>query len=254
VKQDQKTSKKKRKLSKKEAAKQNKQYIRELKKENRHLRQENEYLKHVCAQYEPMDEEKVTAEQKALAESAKNADVFRSKNYFGYLFARLRRSRLFRIFDKTRFAMKKFKFAKKLWVFFVTFITVLGVSAQVLVIIGALLVFLPAALALSAVFGIYTYFTHRKRKRMVQNLIAEIGENEKIYLVFVPKNGMNGYFIRTLPALAQKGKVFMICPSFKGSGSSGITRAEPNIYKVHVSYYFSFVRRLPREKLVKVYL
>ena len=244
----------KRGLSKKDAALQNKRRLRELKTENRRLRQENEYLKHVCAQYEPFEEEKPTREQRALSESAKNADVFRSKNYFGYLLARLRRSRLFRIFDKTRFAMKKFKFAKKLWVFFVTLFTVLGVSAQVLVIIGALTVFLPVALVLTAVFGVYSYFTHRKRKRMVQRMLAQAGETEKLYLVFVPKNGENGYFVRTASLLAEKGRVFLICHSLKECGSAGMARAENNVYKIHVSYYFSFVRRLPPERLVKIYL
>ncbi|MBR7161447.1 MAG: hypothetical protein IKD07_03440 [Clostridia bacterium] len=246
--------KKKRKLSKKDAAKQNKKLIRALKTENRRLRQENEYMKHLCAQYEPPEEEKPTEEQKALAECAQNADVLHAKNYFAYLLAKLRRSRLFRLFDKTRFAMKKFKFAKKLWLFSVTFFTVLGVSAQVLVVVGALMVFLPAALVLSAIIGIYSYFTHRKRKQMFQRLIDGLEEKEKVYLVFVPKNGMNGYFIRTLPALAEKGKVFAVCRSFKECESRGITQTETNIYKIHVSFYFSFVRRLPSERVVKIYL
>lgn len=254
MKKSQKTSKKKRKLSKKDVAKQNKELIRKLKTENRRLRQENEYMKHVCAQYEPPEEEKPTEEQKALAECAKNADVMRSKNYFAYLFALLRRSRLFRLFDKTRFAMKKFKFAKKLWVFFVTFITVLGVSAQVLVVIGALVVFLPAALIFSAMIGVYSYFTHRKRKRMINNLIAQTAENEKFYLVYIPKNGNDGYFVRTAHAFAEKGKVFLIYRSSKQGDVSGVVQTEPNVYKMHVNFYFSFVRRLPSERVVKIYL
>lgn len=254
MKKSQKTSKKKRKLSKKDVTKQNKELIRKLKTENRRLRQENEYMKHVCAQYEPQEEEKPTEEQKALAECAKNADVLRSKNYFSYLFALLRRSRLFRLFDKTRFAMKKFKFAKKLWVFFVTFFTVLGVSAQVLVVIGALTVFLPAALVISAVIGVYSFFTHRKRKKMFTGLIAQAAEDEKFYLVFVPKNGNDGYFVRTAHDLAEKGMVFLVYRSFKDGDFSGVAQTENHVYKMHVNFYFSFVRRLPPERTVKIYL
>ena len=254
MKKSSKSSKKKRKLSQKEAAEQNKKLIRKLKTENRRMRKELEYLKHVCAQYEPPEEEKPTEEQKALAESAKNADVFHSKNYFSYLFARLRRSRLFRLFDKTRFAMKKFKFAKKLWFFLVSLFTVLGVSAQILVIVGALVVFLPAGLILAAIFGLYTYFTHRKRKKLFTRLIEEAEEKEKFYLICAPKNGMTEYFTRTLPAFAEKGRVFIVCRSFKECNSSGVEKTGENIYKIHISYYFSFVRRLPSERIVKIYL
>ena len=254
MKKDRKSSKKRKKLSQREKAEQNKQLIRKLKTENRRLRKEMEYLRHICEQYEPPEEEFISEDQKALMESAQNADVLHSKSYFAYLFAKLRRSRLFRLFDKTRFAMKKFKFAKKLWFFLVSFITVLGVSAQVLVIIGALAVFLPAGILLAAIFGVYTYFTHRKRKKLFTSLIAQTDEKEKFYLVCAPKNGMKEYFTRALPEFAEKGRVFIVCRSFKESSSTGVIKVKDNIYKIHISYYFSFVRRLPSERVVKIYL
>ncbi|MBQ3490427.1 MAG: hypothetical protein IJA86_07550 [Clostridia bacterium] len=255
MKNNRKKSRNKQHLSKKNVANQDKKLIRELKTENRRLHREIDYLKHLCAQYEPpSEEEQISEEQRALAESAQNADVLHAKSYFAYLFARLRRSRLFRLFDKTRFAMKKFKFAKKLWFFLVSFFTVLGVSAQILVIVGALAVFLPAGIILAAIFGLYSYFTHRKRKKLFTGLIAQAEEKEKFYLIFAPKNTENGYFKRTLPELAEKGKVFLVCRSFKECGSSGVIQTQNNIYKIHISFYFSFVRRLPTEKIVKVYL
>ena len=254
MKKSSKTSKKKRKLSQREKAEQNKKLIRQLRTENRRLRKEMAYLQHVCEQYEPPEEEYVSEEQKALTESAQNADVLRSKSYFAYLLARLRRSKLFRLFDKTRFAMKKFKFAKKLWFFLVTLVTVLGVSAQILVVVGALLVFLPAGIVLATAFGLYTYFTHRKRKKLFTKLIEQTDEKEKFYLICAPKNGTMAYFARTLPAFAEKGQVFIVCRSFKECGSSGVMKTEDNVYKIHISYYFSFVRRLPPERVVKVYL
>lgn len=254
MKKSQTSSKKRKKLSQREKAEQNKQLIRQLKTENRRLRKEMAYLKHVCEQYEPPEEEYISEEQKTLIESAQNADVLRAKSYFAYLFAKLRRSRLFRLFDKTRFAMKKFKFAKKLWFFLVSFITVLGVSAQVLVIIGALAVFLPVGIVLAAVFGLYTYLTHRKRKKLFTSLIAQTNEKEKFYLICAPKNGMKAYFTQALPAFAEKGRVFIVCRSFKESGSTGVLQTEDHIYKIHISHYFSFVRRLPSERVVKIYL
>ena len=254
MKKSQKTAKKRRKISSRDLADQNKELIRKLRRENRRLRRENEYMKHICAQYEPPEEEKLTAEQKALAACSQNADVMRSKNYFAYLFALLRRSRLFRLFDKTRFALKKFKLAKRLWFIFVAFLSVLGVSAKILVVVGTFVVFLPVALILSAMIGVYSYFVYRKRKRMFMDLISQTSENEKFYLVFVPKNSKDGYFVRTIHELAEKGRVFLIYRSLKQGCFSGIAQAETNVYKMHVNFYFSFVRRLPSERIVKIYL
>ena len=243
-----------RKISKKNVVKQDKKLIRYLKSENRRLNRELAYMKHICAQYDPPEEEKITEEQKFLAESAKNVDVLRSKNYFSYLFARLRRSRVFRMFDKIRLWLKKFNFAKKLWFFLMTLFTFLGVSAQILVVIGVFTAFLPFAVLFSIIFGIYSYFTHKKRKKLFQTLLADVEKKDKIYLVFVPKRGVSEYFLQTVPSLAEKGKVVLVFRKFKDCRSLDAEQTERNIYKIHVSVYFSFVRRLPPERIVKIYL
>lgn len=243
-----------RKIAKKNTAKQNKKLIRELKAENRRLNKELAYMKQICAQYDPPEEEKITEDQKYFAESTKNEDVLQSKNYFSYLFARLRRSRVFRMLDKIRLTLKKFNFAKKLWFLLVTVFTFLGFSAQVLVVVGVFVVFLPVAVLVTAVLGIYTYLTHRKRKKLFRTVFSDVEKKEKIYLVLVPKRGVSEYFLQTLPELAEKGKVVLVFRKFRDCRSSDSGQTENNIYKIHVSVYFSFVRRLPPERIVKIYL
>ena len=77
---------------------------------------------------------------------------------------------------------------------------------------------------------------------------------EKIYLVFLPKNEPGGYFTRNLSSLAEKGHVFLIMHSFRDCDRKGFSRIDDNIYKMHISSYFSFARRLPPERVVKIYL
>ncbi|MBQ2987576.1 MAG: hypothetical protein IJD59_00565 [Clostridia bacterium] len=227
--------------------------IRDLQRENRRLRRENEYLKHLSMQYDEVPKEDSSPEQQMLAVAVKRTHTLNAKNYFSYLVQRFRHSRPFLIFDKTRFAMKGFKFAKKMWVFFVGFFAFLGISAQVLLIVGALTVFVPAALIASAVIGVYSYFSHRKRNRILQPLYSEDYDG-KIYLVFLPKDHTGGYFVRTASALAEKGHVFLVTPSFRDCGRKSLLRVGDRIFKIHISAYFSFAKRLPPEKTVKVYL
>ena len=244
-------------MSKKSSArlskKQKQKIVSQLQRENRRLRKENEYLRHLAMQYDMPKEEEITPEQQALADSVKYADTLQSKSYFAYLLQRFRRSRPFLIFDKTRFAMKGIRFAKKMWVFFIGFFTFLGIGAQVLLIFGSLAVFVPAALIASAVIGVYTYFAHRKRDKLFRPLFAEDYAG-KIYLVFLQKKQKDGYFVRQAPQLTENGYVFLIETSFRDCGRRSILPVGDRLFKMHISAYFSFAKRLPPEKVVKVYL
>ena len=226
--------------------------IRDLQRENRKLRKENEYLKHLSMQYDEVPKDEESPEQKMLSVSVKRTHTLNTKNYFSYLIKRFRSSRPFLIFDKTRFAMKGFKFAKKMWVFFVGFFAFLGIGAQILLIIGSLAVFIPAALIASAVIGVYTYFSHRKRNKMLKPLYSEDYDG-KIYLVFLPKDKPDGYFVREASALTAKGHVFFVTPSFRDCGRKSLLRIGDRMFKIHISAYFSFARRLHPEKTVKGY-
>ena len=227
--------------------------IRDLQRENRKLRKENEYLKHLSMQYDEIPKDEESPEQKILSVAVKRTYGLGAKNYFSYIFQRIRNSRMFLIFDKTRFAMKIFKFAKKMWIFSIAFFAFLGISAQVLLTIGLLTVLIPVALIVSAVIGIYTYLSRRKRNKILRHLFSEYYEG-KIYFVFLPNNQSDGYFARTAPALTENGNVFFVTQSFRECGWKSLLRMEDRIYKIHISAYFSFARRVHPEKTVKIYL
>ena len=227
--------------------------IRDLQRENRRLRKENEYLKHLSMQYDEVPKNEETPEQKMLSSAVKRTHTLNSKNYFSYILQRFRTSRPFLIFDKTRFAMKGFKFAKKMWIFFIGFFAFLGISAQVLLIAGALVVFIPAALIASTAIGIYTYFSHRKRDEILKPLYSE-DYGGKVYLVFLPKDHPNGYFLRTAEVLREKGHVFFVTQSFRDCNRKSLLQIGDRMFRIHISAYFSFARKLHPEKMVKVYL
>ena len=204
-------------------------------------------------QYDEMPEDEDSPEQQMLSGAVKRAHNLNAKNYFSYIVQRFRNSRPFLIFDKTRFAMKGFRFAKKMWVFFIGFFAFLGISAQVLVIVGALVVFIPAALIASAVIGLYTYFSHRKRNQILKPLYSEDYDGT-VYLVFLSKDKPDGYFVRTASALTEKGHVFLVTPSFRDCGRKSLLPISDRMFRIHISAYFSFARRLHPEKTVKIYL
>ena len=157
------------------------------------------------------------------------------------------------MFNKTRFAMKSVRMARKLWVFFVGFVTFLGISAQFLVVVGSLAVFIPAALIASGVIGIYSYVSHRRRDKIFKPLFAADYEG-KIYFIFLPKDRSCRYFVGTLSELAEKGHVFLISPSFRDCEWKSVLPLGERICKMHISAYFSFARRIRSEKTVKIYL
>ena len=239
--------------SQKLTKKRKEQMIRDLQRENRKLRKENEYLKHLSMQYDEIPKDEESPEQKILSVAVKRTYGLNAKNYFSYIFQRIRNSKMFLIFDKTRFAMKVFKFAKKMWIVSLALLAFLGISMQVLVTIGLLAVLLPVVLTISAVIGLSTFLSLRKRNKILRHLFSEYYEG-KIYFVFLPKNQSDSYFARTASALTESGDVFFVTQSFRECGWKSLLQTEDHIYKIHISAYFSFARRVHSEKTVKIHL
>ena len=76
----------------------------------------------------------------------------------------------------------------------------------------------------------------------------------KIYLVFLPKDGNGGYFFRTAQDLTENGHVFFVTQSFGDCKRKSLLPVGERMYRIHISAYFSFARRLPKERAVKIYL
>ena len=224
-----------------------KERIRILKEENRRLRRENEYLRFGASL--PKGN---TEAQKILAEKARQRAALHAKTYFGYLLEKFRRSRLFVIYDKTRFAMRGFLLARKLFHLFLLIATALGIGAQFLLSVSALAVFIPAATAVSLTVGIYGYFAYRKENRRFA-LYFDTHPTEKIYLFFLTKSSDSMYFERWQKSLTQENTVFLITDSFWKTGFGGVKKQKNGVYLLHSSYYFSLIRLLPQERLIKVH-
>ena len=225
-----------------------KERIEKLKKENRRLRRENEYLRYGAEL--PVGNTKA---ERMFAEKTRRKRAMGAKTYFGYLLERLRRSRPFRIYDKTRFMMRGFLFARKLFKFLFFLTAALGIGAQVLLTVGAVTVFIPAALVVSLIVGIYGFFTYRKENRRFAEMFSE-RPDDKIYLFFPMESGDGtAYFDGWVQELAAKNMVFLISDSFWKTGFGGVRKQKNGVYLLHSSYYFSFIGFLPKERLIKIY-
>lgn len=224
-----------------------KERIRRLKEENRRLRRENEYLRYGADL--PKGNSKA---ERLFAEKVRQKSALRATTYFGYLLERFRRSRPFRIYDKTRFAMRGFLFARKLFRLSLLIATVVGVGAQVLLAVSAIAVFIPAALIVSLIAGIYGYFVYRTENLRFSVLFSE-RKTETIYLFFLTKSERSVYLSEWMRTLSETGIVFLISDSLLKTGFSGVRRQKNGVYLLHSSYYFSFIKLLPQERLIKIY-
>lgn len=231
-----------------------KEKIRRLRAENRSLRRENEYLRHRLSMELRADAEtESSASEKVFAKRVKERAALHAKSYFGYLLERFRRSRTFLIYDKTRFAVRGFFFVKKIWTLLVWLFAFLGIGAQFLLVAGAAAVFVPAALISSAAIGLYGYFARRKWDKLLLPLLSE-NTRGKLYILFLSgAETLRGedYFDRWISELSQRGAVILVSFSIRDIGSAGALRE--NIYKIHVSYYFSLVKRLDHGRIVKIF-
>lgn len=215
--------------------------LRRLQSENRRLRRENEYLRHRAVQLGDKAVAEDDREAQVMRETVRNLSVSRSRTYFGYLMLSLKSSRVFRVYDKTSFAVRNFFFASKLWKIITGIAAVLGISAQVVLTLGILTVLLPAAFILSAVVAVVGIFAHRKWNRAFERILA----GQRLFILFAPKGRRHGeYFSAMARDFAEDGIVLIVSRSLSYCGFSGARSAGGNVYLIHTSYYFSLAKRL----------
>ncbi len=222
-----------------------------LRRKIRRLARENEYLRYRLASLGEgiKDGEK---ENVCFSERAGFAAAVGKGNYLSYLIHRLRVSLLFRLFDRTRFAVRGFFLATKLWNFFLWLAVLLGFGTQFLLAAGAVLVLLPALILALFVLVLVGIVTHRKRKREMMLLLKQCHFKRK-YAVFVRKNDeKRPFFQNMLRQLSEEGTVFLIDRSLNAGGIYHVRCVSENIYAVHISFWFS-LKKLIEEKLVLIY-
>ena len=217
--------------------------------ENQRLKRENAYLRHRLAALgeNPSDRRETPFEERFGAASGR-AIASHKRTYFGYLLGRVKISMLFRLWDKTRFAVRGFLWASRLWRLFV----LLGFGTQFILLAGVTVVLLPAAVIASLTIGGFCAFAHQRRNRMIERALSS--SNETIYIVFTSKICKNHAYFRDMVAeMERNGVVFLVLSSFASCGYRGMKRLSSRLFILHISYYFSFRRHL-EGKIVQIYL
>ena len=224
-----------------------------LRAENQRLRRENEYLRHrLTALGEKPSDGKESPFEERFAVSSRRAIASHRRTYFGYLLGRAKVSMPFRLWDKTRFAVRGFLWASKLWRLFVWIFVLLGFGTQFILLIGVTVILLPAAMMASLMIGGFGAFAHKKWNRMLGSVLAS--SDETIYIVFVPKIRKNhAYFHYMVAEMEKNGVVFLVFSSIASSGYRGVKRISSRLYALHISYYFSFRKHL-EGKIVQICL
>lgn len=219
------------------------------KHEIKRLQRENEYLTHRIHTLSPKEEKGVPHEEELFFRSD---EIDSSRGYFGYLIRCFKLTFVYKLYDRTFFAIRKYLAASKIWKNFLIILAFFGTSIQAVLTFGSVLVILPATLAVAAVFGILSYFFYRRERK---KLLAAT-EGKKIFFVYARKKKRGEIFYDTLSVLAEKGTVLVVTSSFSLCGFSVMKKHGENIYFIHTSFYFGFdTAALKRDssKIVKIY-
>ncbi len=225
-----------------------------LREENRRLRRENEYLRYRLGMLgERMGAREETPFSDRFSERSRVAAASHRRTYFGYLLGRVRQSPAFRLWDRTRFAVRGFFFVSRLWRLSLWFFTLLGLGTQLVLIVGALAVLIPAAALVSLFLGIFGFFSYRRRRREVAAMLSE-SPPTRIYLVFMPRGrSERAYFRAVLADMEREGLVFLVCRSFRACGFRGFYRESRGCVRIHMSCYFSLRRLLLAQRVIYIY-
>ena len=215
--------------------------LKRLRAENKRLMRENEYLRHRAEQLGERRRD-MGREAAVMAERLSTAHTSRASTYLGFLLFRLRRSRWFRIYDKTSFAVRGFLIASKLFRILMGLFALVGIGAQVLLIVGILAILLPAALLFSAIMAAVSFFAYRKRNAY----FADAVRGKRVFFLFYSKKcRKNRYFTALLQELSKEGVVFAVTRSVFVGGVLRVRQIEDSFYEIPLGYYFFLRKKLP---------
>ena len=229
--------------------KENKSELARLRSENAKLRRENEYLNHRIEKLSPKEAKNIPREREIFLSAA---DIDGYKGYFGYLIGRFKLSLVYRIYDRMFFAFRKFILASKIWRYLPAVLGVIGVVLQTLLALGSVVVLLPVCIVAALIFFAASAFEFARHRRELTQAVR----GKKIYFLYPAKKPKkDSFFYDTMRVFARDGVVFAVTPYFSLSGFGAVRKAGENIYFIHASFYYTFVRKAEKESAytVKVY-
>lgn len=227
---------------------------RNLREENRRLLRENAYLRHRLASLgEKIGKDAETPFADRFFSAARMAASMHRRSYIAYLFGRLRESLFFRLWDRTRFAVRGFFFVSKLWSLTVWIVAILGFGTQFVLFVGMMAVILPALSVLAVVIGAASFFGYRRRRREIRHALASMAVR-RVYIVFAGRASCERpYFAAMLRDLEKDGVVFLVTRSWMDTRFRGMCRLRERCVLIHISFYFSLRGNTEAERVVYIY-
>lgn len=220
-----------------------------LRAKNKKLKNENEYLNHRIEKLSPKEVKNIPHERELFLSSA---DVDKYKGYFRYLIGQFKFSLVYKIYDRIFFALRKVILASKIWRYLPIVLGVLGVVLQALLAFGSVVVLFPVCIVATLLFLAVSIFEFARHRRA---LLREVRGRKLYFLYPVQKPKKDSFFYNTMQAFARDGVVFAVTSSFALSGFGAVRKVSENVYFIHTSFYYTFVREAMAASadVVKVY-
>ncbi len=209
------------------------------------LERENEYLRYRLAALGEGFPDGDEDDPPLFSERVTLVFLMQKKHYLSYLVHRIRVSRPFRLWDRTRFAVRAFSVASKIWSLLVWIFALLGVGTQFVFFVGALLILLPAGLIMALFVGVVALFRHKTWKKTLSSVLFH-SDSRPIYVLFAPNRWEDhAYFCEMISQFSRDGTVFLVCRRFSDTRFRGLFRPRAHIYALHVSFWFTLKTMLP---------
>ena len=229
--------------------------LRDLQKENQRLKRENMMLKTELEElYGHKKRQKTGKYQAALQRGAQNERLFSKKRYAGYLWEALKRTSVFRIYQRILHAIRKVTFVRITLLVLLAILTAIQSSAVFVLATSFFVVSLPFTLLISNSAMILTFFGRRRIYHNNRQLL----EGKNITVFFPPR----GYRSESDPFLfgmimenaKKEGHVSVVVSPYvfnsrgilgrRGRPYFSARAEEENVLLVRSAYYFNLKKKI----------
>ena len=211
---------------------------------------EKEYLSHRLARLSPRESAERSRERDLFLSSGR---IERAHGYFRYIFGLFKLTPVYRIYDRIFFTLRKYILASKIWRNTLIILTLFGTSVQALLTFGSVLVLLPTAALCAGIFAAFSAHSYKKEK---ERLLCRL-EGKRIYFLYPaakPREG--GAFLESMRLFSADGAVIAVTDSPSLCSWRGAKRLYGDVYFMHTSFYFTFMRALSERtdnEIIKIF-